>query len=111
MQPKSDKSNPTKSHLHTVPANSAFPEPWWRSIGYNPIPPVEQGKSDSQRSTFRCSIGGSDSNGGRSKSDDGESEEDDEESYGGSTNAASSRSGGVSFLSKHSLKRLLWRFY
>ncbi|KAI4386251.1 hypothetical protein MLD38_004197 [Melastoma candidum] len=93
MLPNSDKSNPTESHPHADLASSAFAEPWWRSIGYNSVPPVEQGKSVSQPSTLRCSNGGSDSNGGRSQSDDRESDEDDEESHGGSPNVASPRSG------------------
>ncbi|KAI4340537.1 hypothetical protein MLD38_025363 [Melastoma candidum] len=94
MQPKSDsdKSNPTESNLHTVPAAPGFAEPWWRGIGYNPIPSVEQGKKDSQPSSFRCSNGGSDSFGGRSQSDEGESEDDEEDSPRGSRNAASPQS-------------------
>ncbi|KAI4304813.1 hypothetical protein MLD38_040278 [Melastoma candidum] len=93
MQPKSDsdKSNPTESNLHTVPAPPCFTEPWWRGIGYNPIPPVDQGKNDSLPSSLRCSNGGSDSTGGRSQSD-GESEDDEEDSPRGSQNAASPQS-------------------
>ncbi|CAN6694965.1 unnamed protein product [Malus baccata var. baccata] len=76
MQPKSEAEN--RLHAHTVPPSSVYSEPWWQSVGYNPISPTGTGRNVSNTSSLECPNGLSESNDDQSLSNDEANEDDDD---------------------------------
>uniref|UniRef100_A0A2N9IUQ6 Nuclear transcription factor Y subunit n=2 Tax=Fagus sylvatica TaxID=28930 RepID=A0A2N9IUQ6_FAGSY len=93
MQSKSENGNRLEPDSHAIPPTGVYSEPWWRTIGYNPISPAMTGGNISNSSSLECPNGGSDSNDGQSLSNGGPNGEDDD-GIKESQNTASSRSAG-----------------
>ncbi|KAM2508137.1 hypothetical protein FF1_030314 [Malus domestica] len=93
MQPKSEAEN--RLHAHTVPPSSVYSEPWWQSVGYNPIFPTGTGRNVSNTSSLECPNGLSESNDDQSLSNDEANEDDDDTAKDSHT--TSPRSGSTSY--------------
>lgn len=92
MQSKSENGNRLEPDSHAIPPTGVYSEPWWRTIGYNPISPAMTGGNISNSSSLECPNGGSDSNDGQSLSN-GRPNGEDDDGIKESQNTASSRSG------------------
>ncbi|KAK9274013.1 hypothetical protein L1049_018827 [Liquidambar formosana] len=77
MREKSESANRPEPDPHGIPPSAVYSEPWWRGIGYNPIPPTLTGGNATNSSSPECLNGGSESNDGQSLSNGGLNEHDD----------------------------------
>ncbi|XP_022968054.1 nuclear transcription factor Y subunit A-1 isoform X1 [Cucurbita maxima] len=77
MQSKSETNNQFESDPNGTPSTSIYYEPWWRGIGYNPIPLPVVGGNSSSSTSLEFPNGGSESNDGQSVSNNDVNDEED----------------------------------
>ena len=79
MQFKSKSVNQVESEPPNMQQTGSYSEPWWRSIGYNPISPSATGGNVSNSPSLECTNGASESNDGQSMSNADLNEDDDDD--------------------------------
>ncbi|XP_023533872.1 nuclear transcription factor Y subunit A-1-like [Cucurbita pepo subsp. pepo] len=89
MQFKSKSVNQVESEPPNMQQTGSYSEPWWRSIGYNPISPSATGGNVSNSPSLECTNGASESNDGQSMSNADLNEDDDDDDTTKETQAAS----------------------
>lgn len=77
MQSKSENPNQLEPDPHVIQRYTVHPEPWWRNIDYNGIPPAVAGGNAPNLSSPE-GPDGSESNDDQSLSNDRPNEEDDD---------------------------------
>ncbi|XP_057953446.1 nuclear transcription factor Y subunit A-1 isoform X4 [Malania oleifera] len=92
MQSKSNKKQ-LEPAVHAIPPSAVCSEPWWRSLGYNPISTaVVGGNTSSSSSIEHPNSSGVESKDGQSQSNGGQKEENDDDVNEDSQTSASPQS-------------------
>ncbi|KAJ4825380.1 hypothetical protein Tsubulata_012534 [Turnera subulata] len=104
MQSKPDSANPHEPNAHAIHQYAVQAEPWWRSLGYNTVPPTFVGGNATNLSSPE-EPDGSESNDDQSPSNS-RLNEDDDDTTKESLATASSRSVGNSGLEHPSLQHV-----
>ncbi|KAF8398378.1 hypothetical protein HHK36_017305 [Tetracentron sinense] len=67
MHSEPKDSNKLESNAHSIPPSTICPQPWWRGIEYNAIPPAVLGESGSKSQSLEHPNGGVGSKAGQSQ--------------------------------------------
>ncbi|KAF2287382.1 hypothetical protein GH714_039768 [Hevea brasiliensis] len=89
MQSNSESAYRREPDPHVIQPNAVHSEPWWRSFGYNTVPPVVPGENASNLSSPDGPTNGSLSNDDQSLSNERVNEEDDDASKESQATASS----------------------